>query len=49
MFFRRFDDNGTGFITVDEFIVGFKEMAKSNASVVDRIAQLVGQECKEDM
>jgi hypothetical protein len=40
----RFDDDGNGFITVDEFVEGFKDMAKTNASVVDRISQLVGQD-----
>lgn len=40
--FNRFDDDGNGFITEDEFVNGFKEMSKTNASMVDRIASLVG-------
>lgn len=40
----RFDDDGNGYINVDEFVSGFKEMAKTNGSMVDRISQLLGQD-----
>jgi hypothetical protein len=40
----RFDDDGNGYINVSEFVLGFKELAKSNGSMVDRISQLVGED-----
>mmetsp|Transcript_1760 Transcript_1760/g.3317 ORF Transcript_1760/g.3317 Transcript_1760/m.3317 type:complete len:741 (-) Transcript_1760:191-2413(-) len=42
--FNKFDDDGNGYINVTEFVEGFKDMAKTNASVVDRISHLVGQD-----
>mmetsp|Transcript_1761 Transcript_1761/g.3319 ORF Transcript_1761/g.3319 Transcript_1761/m.3319 type:complete len:682 (-) Transcript_1761:196-2241(-) len=41
--FNKFDDDGNGFLNVNEFILGFKEIAKTNASMVDRISELVTQ------
>ena len=38
----RFDDDGNGYINCEEFVDGFKAMAKKNVRVVDRISHLVG-------
>lgn len=40
----RFDDDGNGYINVDEFVIGFKDLAKTNGAMVDRIAQLLGED-----